>query len=40
MACEPIGINYLGQKKLLLKKVIWPFAKLESPFEKITIAIF
>lgn len=42
MACEPIGINYLGQKKTLLKDVIWPIVKDRNRpgLEKLAIAIF
>jgi hypothetical protein len=24
MACEPLGINYLSQKKMFMKRAIWP----------------
>lgn len=44
MACEPLGINYLGQKKLLLKNVIWSLVNHKSAvankFDKLAIAIF
>ena len=42
MACEPIGVNYLGQKKTLLKDIIWPMVKdrHRGSFEKLSIAIF
>jgi hypothetical protein len=42
MACEPLGINYLGQKKRLLKETIWPLLSQSktTAFEKLAIAIF
>lgn len=44
MACEPLGINYLGQKKLLLKNIIWSLVNHKSAvpnkFDKLAIAIF
>lgn len=45
MACEPIGVSYLGQKKSLLKDVLWPMVKertalTPSKLEKLAIAIF
>jgi len=30
MACEPIGLTYLGLKKTILKDVIWPMVKVKS----------
>ena len=44
MACEPIGVSYLGQKKTMLKDVIWPLVsdrqKHGPSLEKIAIAVF
>lgn len=40
IACEPIGINYIGQKKTLLRDVIWPIVRERKVLEKLGIAIF
>jgi hypothetical protein len=45
MACEPLGLSYLGQKKNLLKLSLWPLVNHKSyttqpRFDKLAIAIF
>jgi hypothetical protein len=45
IACEPLGLTYLGQKKQILKNAIWPLVNQTLPgskpnFDKLAIAIF
>ena len=42
MACELLGINYLGQKRGFLKDTVWPLLTKSktASFEKLAIAIF
>ena len=40
MACEPVGINYLGSKKQLLRDSVWPIVSRAPSLQKIGVAVF
>ena len=42
MACEPIGINYLANKRFFLKEIVWPIVShpSEKSLQKIAVAVF